>query len=219
MIIGIGGEKEVGKDTAAQVLLDQYGFVRLALADPLKDMCAEVFNIDVKNMHDSLEKERKFDSPVVANGYHVHSLISISNRLGIRPTAQQAQKLVKTLSGKSFSNIRELLQFVGTDVMRASIADNYWIDLFLSQIKRFDKVVVPDVRFPNERKLIQKTLGGKLIRVYRSGKSSNGHASETSLGDDKEYDLILQNNGTISDLHTKMQYEFRKLNDIGKHRA
>lgn len=38
MIVGLGHQAQVGKDTAAQILVDKYGFRRRAFADALKDL-------------------------------------------------------------------------------------------------------------------------------------------------------------------------------------
>jgi hypothetical protein len=43
-IIGILGEAGSGKDTAAEILVRDHGFVKVALADPLKRICKEVFD-------------------------------------------------------------------------------------------------------------------------------------------------------------------------------
>lgn len=42
MIIGLGHQARVGKDTAAAILVDKYGFKRLAFADRLKAMALEI---------------------------------------------------------------------------------------------------------------------------------------------------------------------------------
>ena len=204
-VIGIGGEKEAGKDTAAQILIDRHGYTRFALADPLKEMCAEAFVIDLADMHNPIKKEKKFKRKFVAKDEHVYQLLLISDRMGIKPTTQQAKAVLASLSGKSFSSIREILQYVGTDVMRKGIADNYWIDLFLAQIKNQTKVVVTDVRFLNERTLVKKMLGGKLVRIHRNSSAVGEHSSENSLGADAEYDHVLHNDGTIEELQQKMQ--------------
>lgn len=46
-LIGITGQKRNGKDTAANILVRELGFTKLAFADPLKRACAEAFGIDL----------------------------------------------------------------------------------------------------------------------------------------------------------------------------
>lgn len=43
MIIGLSGFAGAGKDTVADILRDKHNFVKLALADPLKRICRDVF--------------------------------------------------------------------------------------------------------------------------------------------------------------------------------
>ena len=42
MIIGLSGYAQSGKDTVAQILVDNYGFTRLAFADKIRDFLYEV---------------------------------------------------------------------------------------------------------------------------------------------------------------------------------
>jgi len=44
MIIGVAGNAGSGKDTVADHLVKHHGFVKVALADPLKRICREVFD-------------------------------------------------------------------------------------------------------------------------------------------------------------------------------
>lgn len=69
--------------------------------------------------------------------------------------------------------------------------------------------IITDVRFPNEAKAI-KDRGGIVIRVNRYDengmpyKTLNNHPSETAL-DDYEFDITIDNNGTIEDLIEKFK--------------
>jgi hypothetical protein len=44
MIIALSGLSGTGKDTAADILVRNHGFVKVSLADPLKRICRDVFN-------------------------------------------------------------------------------------------------------------------------------------------------------------------------------
>lgn len=46
MIIGFSGYARAGKDTAAAVLVDLYGFRRLSFADPLKSSARTIFSLN-----------------------------------------------------------------------------------------------------------------------------------------------------------------------------
>lgn len=58
MIIGICGKARSGKDTIANYLHNEYGFKRMALADPLKFVVQEVFALDTDNVWDPILREQ-----------------------------------------------------------------------------------------------------------------------------------------------------------------
>ena len=43
MIVGICGQINTGKDTVADILCGEYGFLRVSFADPLKSFCLKMF--------------------------------------------------------------------------------------------------------------------------------------------------------------------------------
>lgn len=56
ILIGIHGKPRAGKDTIANRLVSQYGFVRYGPGDPVKRATAAMFDIDVGNLyHDELK--------------------------------------------------------------------------------------------------------------------------------------------------------------------
>ena len=57
MIIGFSGKARCGKDTAGRILRD-YGFIRMAFADPVKETAAAIFGIPLPTFHDERLKER-----------------------------------------------------------------------------------------------------------------------------------------------------------------
>jgi hypothetical protein len=92
---------------------------------------------------------------------------------------------------------------VGTEIFR-SIDPNIWIKVFKNQVLKYDKVACPDVRMPNERRLI-KELGGVLVLIKRPKYEARDHASESDMGVEDEYDVIVNNNMK----KTGVEQEFR----------
>lgn len=106
---------------------------------------------------------------------------------------------------------RTLLQYIGTDVIRAQ-TPNYWVDFVLSILKHFpdtwDYILIPDCRFPNELDCV-KDAGWDMmhVRVIRSGngfvspltEEQQNHISETAL-DKVLPNCIVMNRGTLDDL-------------------
>lgn len=108
---------------------------------------------------------------------------------------------------------RQLLQFVGTDVVREQ-CPTYWADFIVSILEffptRWDYVIIPDCRFPNE--ISTMSDGGYKtyhLRVERPGHISKltpeqlAHPSETAL-DNTAADYTITNNSDLSDLYTKL---------------
>ena len=99
---------------------------------------------------------------------------------------------------------RHLLQYVGTDIVRAQ-DQNYWVDFIVDVLKFFsdkwDYVLIPDCRFPNEIERLKEN-GLDVIHIhinrlnYDNGYSEErkNHISETAL-DNYPYDYELTNTG------------------------
>lgn len=109
---------------------------------------------------------------------------------------------------------RHLLQYVGTDVIRAQNPDfwvNHIIDVLTFFPDHWDYVIIPDCRFPNEIVNL-KSAGYPTvhIRVERKDAESDltaeqlQHPSETALSN-FPVDCLLYNNGTIDDLSTAVR--------------
>lgn len=123
------------------------------------------------------------------------------------------------------STLREVLQIVGTELLREGFNKNVHVASTMANIKDKDNVIITDMRFPNELKAIE-ARDGICIRVIRpSTQDSNGvckekcqnypnckpcggiqseHESETAL-DDYDFDYIIDNNGTIEELIEKVR--------------
>lgn len=58
VLIGLIGFKNSGKDTVADYLVRQHGFHKLAFADPVKEVCKIMFQLETEQLHDPLRKEQ-----------------------------------------------------------------------------------------------------------------------------------------------------------------
>jgi hypothetical protein len=96
---------------------------------------------------------------------------------------------------------REVMQWLGTDVVRHSLGCDFWIRHmgFYRKDNPDERLVIPDVRFLNEAWWIREN-GGILIRVVRpSACSTDTHASEVEQ-DEIEADYTIRN--TTMDVET-----------------
>ena len=103
------------------------------------------------------------------------------------------------------STIRDIMQVLGTDLLRQGFNNNIHVAATLGSIKENEKAIITDMRFPNELEAIKKH-NGITIRVNRGLIERTGkmiqepeHISETAL-DDAKFDYVIENNGTIEEL-------------------
>jgi hypothetical protein len=76
--------------------------------------------------------------------------------------------------------LREAMQTLGTEWGRKEFGDDFWVRMWEGAIGNAQKIVVDDVRFPNEAAKI-KELGGLLVRMHRNDAGASvgtAHASE-----------------------------------------
>jgi len=171
MIIGLSGYAQSGKDTVAKILVEKYGYKRIAFADPIRNLLYEM-------------------DPLIPKGYG-ESIINYRLQDMVDTYGWDKVKV-------DFPEARRLLQDFGLSA-RKLFGDTFWIYQALSDVAPQDKVVVSDVRFENEAQWIQE-FGGQIWRVKRVGTSAvNEHVSESEL-DGYRVDQIFVNNGTVEDL-------------------
>ncbi|MCC3773502.1 hypothetical protein [Streptomyces sp. UNOB3_S3] len=173
------GRARSGKDTVAARLVEAYGFRRVALADPLKDMA---LGID--------------------------PLITCEVRDGGALRLAEAVRLFGWETVKErYPEARRFLQRLGTDGVRHHISVNHWVDVLLRNADTAYReedarpVVVPDVRFENEVHALA-AHGFTLWSVDRPGLPNAVHESERLPLHHGE--LLINNNGTLAALHRQV---------------
>lgn len=111
-------------------------------------------------------------------------------------------------SGQKDQKGRELLQWLGTDVIRKNYEDT-WVDMVVALLKGiktlYDYIIIPDVRFPNEIDRMRDNFDCITVRVIRPNfdngltEEQRKHPSETALDNyPMEYELI--NDGDLEKL-------------------
>lgn len=213
MIIGIGGSKGAGKNTAAEALVRQ-GFVELAWAHPLKQALSEALCESYALFHDQDKKETKLETPIYFAQHEINRLINF-----LAPDAYPSQRYTihLLLKNQLFDTPREVLQYVATDVFRRHVDDDFWVKLFLKEAAKHKNVVAPDTRFPNERAAI-RAAGGKLVLIEREGLVADSHVSENLLGSSSDYHVTISNSGDIDGLQHKLALWYngvRAMSNIG----
>ena len=100
-----------------------------------------------------------------------------------------------------------LQQVVGT-LLREKLHPDIWTFpvLKFARVNPDTVCVISDCRFQNEADLIKQN-GGVIIRLNRKnrniGKRNPNHISETDLDDYKNFDLVIENDGTVEEMIQK----------------
>jgi hypothetical protein len=185
ILIGLSGYARSGKDTAAEVLVSEYGFTRIAFADKLREV---LYKLD----------------PVVGFQGNVFKMTIFPKRVSEVIDQYGWDGYKETEYG---SEIRSLLQRLGTEAGRETLWDSIWVDATLNNLSPEGKYVVTDCRFPNEAQAILDK-GGEVWRVSRRGVGpANTHASETSL-DGWDFDKHLLNDSSREEFLTQVENKF-----------
>lgn len=181
IIIGLTGYKRAGKDTVADYLVDLHGFTKLSMAAPLKRMIRSL-------------------NPLLGGGTRL---------MDIWDDTETVQKNEEWIKGSIYADeYRRLLQLLGTDCVR-TIDPDFWVRAMVKEIEESgaDRVVISDVRFPNEGELIwnpqrfqlrKVSPSSLLLQVDRDGVEYDpaGHESEQWVGAMGEH-AVIHNDGVM----------------------
>lgn len=194
-ILGISGLASSGKDSIADYLHNHHGFDgKLSFAEELKEICRMAFGLSSYEVSSQEGKRDSFPKPLLLTE---DRLLKIENWVAKTHSVKRTPA-VESFLGKEFSNARQILQIVGTDIIR-SYAPNYHIDMVEHRINlgyAGNNYVIPDVRFPNEAEFIL-SKGGLVIKVVRDKSnltaSDYSHQSENSLESWDKFAAVINN--------------------------
>ena len=184
MIIGLAGKKGSGKDTIAEYLCAQYGFINYGFGDPIKEIGRIMFDFT--------------DEQLYGNKKEI-----IDSKWGITP--RDFFQKFGTEYGQFI--MPEHFPSVFDDITpRQFWVKRFWI--WYSKEKKRNpelKVVISDVRFVHEFNFI-KEKGGYILKVVRDLENVDNHLSETELDElsTDEYNYIIYNNSSREDLYEKI---------------
>ena len=191
MIIGICGLIGSGKDTVAQYLINNHNFEKISFADKLKDAVSTMFDWDRDLLDGKTDESREWREQV--DPYW---------------TAETGEEITPRL----------VLQKFGTECMRQGFYDGIWVSLTKQHILKNPKkhFVIPDVRFPNEAKMLYE-VGGEVwhvkrgedplwFRIYQDVgvEPKDVHSSEWAWAHTK-FTNVVENNGTLDQLKNQVQ--------------
>lgn len=205
MILALAGKKKSGKDTIADFLVKDQGFIKLSLATPLKQLCMKVFGLNKDYFYNDKKKDEEFDYIINIDYHHLDQIRDIIIEEWGFPIDYETRERIEEFHGKEIRTPRQLMQTIGTDLIRKHIRDDIFIVLLLEEIKKVNgHVVIADARLQNERETLMN-IGANLCLVKRDvANTFDDHISENDLGDEDEYDLVIDNNIDINQLRAEV---------------
>lgn len=182
MILGLSGWARAGKDTVGKILVEQYGFERMAFAEGVyaaAEALDPIVGVPFGNsrLSDALDHYK---------GWHDAK---------DHPEVRRLLQRIGTEVGR---------EVIDPDVWVMALANRLeWTSLGLT-VSPDRNYVITDVRFFNEANWV-KRVGGKVVRIQRHGFGpANDHVSERQL-DDYPFDALLHNDRSMEALVGEVQ--------------
>lgn len=185
MIIGLCGRLRSGKSELSKVC-EKCGYERLYFALPLKHLCADILNISIEELNKCKNNRTEIGITI---GEDICEILHNETEIPI--------EIVKEVClGKTIKDVRHMLQFIGTDLIR-KYNEDWHVDRLRRMLVDGKNYVFDDVRFPNEKKMIED-LGGDCWFVVRPTINNiSNHESETSITWHNCYNKIIINDSTL----------------------
>jgi hypothetical protein len=188
-LISITGLKRSGKDTIAEYIINNYGYVRYSFADPIKRGLIEMFGFSHEQMWGD-EKDKE----------------TIDPRWNVSP-----RKMLQIIGTELFQY--DIHKYMNEDEF--NVGRNIWVLKFKYwYLKEREtnpnlKIIIPDLRFIHEEKIL-KELNATIVKVIRTNtNNSDAHASEVEQ-DSIKPDIIINNDSSLDDLYKKIENEIVK---------
>lgn len=203
-LLGICGRLKSGKTELAKVC-EKNGYERLYFALPLKQLCSDILDISVNELNKC--KNNNINIGLTIND-DICNIIHDETSIPMHVVRENC-------FGKKIGTVREMLQFIGTDLIR-----KYNCDWHVNRIKDMlddnTNYVFDDVRFPNEKKMIEE-LGGDCWFIVRPMINNiSNHESETSLTWHNFFNRVIINDSTLEPLLFKWENFVKNYNELFK---
>jgi Deoxynucleotide monophosphate kinase len=194
-LAGLGGFAYSGKDTVADHLATEYGWIKTYMSKPLETALLRVNPwVDVRE-----------------NNWEPGTYSSFASNFKADPMFMRYSDLYEMVGydpSKKCLDVRNYLQKLGTEVGRNMFGQNVWVDIGFAEVDRLNRegisVAITGMRFPNELFALRER-GGMAIWVERPGYGPvNSHASDNILSKD-DFDVCIHNVGGLEDLYNAVR--------------
>jgi GTPase SAR1 family protein len=176
MIIGIVGNKNVGKDTLADYLVEKKEFIKYAFADPLKSCLKELFGLTDEQLYG--------DKKEVIDPVWNTTPRELLQFFGTEVMQYKIQDILPNLKRTFFTKRFE--QFIEANANK--------------------NIVVSDIRFQHELDIVLKYNGIIIkVERKNSSKTFLNHASEENINNLTNVTFIIDNDDTKESLFLKLE--------------
>lgn len=176
LILGFAGRKRSGKSVLSKAVASYTPnkVVILSVATYLKDMCANLLGMTFEQMIEYKDNNKSIDVTVDDKWINILK----------KKTTVSHSYLENEVKGTKLKNVREVLQYIGTDVIRKFQPD-WHLEQLMADIDSYsdDTVIcIDDVRFPNEKKALEE-IGAEIFFIMRPNALFNisNHDSEIAI--------------------------------------
>lgn len=201
-IIGLTGVKQSGKTSCFQALKEKYPYIQeIALANKLKNACAEIFNIS-RDYFDSPEfKEKELDTLITLDSNNVKALLEY---FGL---STDYDKYIRLHMCKILHTPREIAQYVGTEILRY-VDEQVHCKGSVEGLPSDGVFVTTDIRFWNEYNFFKNNSDWNFFPFYvenyraEAKAALDTHASERYVLEIAKKCEKIDSNGTLQELNT-----------------
>jgi len=189
-LISLTGLANSGKSTISNYLINNYNFIELSFAEPLKQIVKILFNFN--------NEEEKY---LYDNNY---------KQIIIPRIGYSGRELLQKIGTELFRNkFNDVLPFKNEPEIcqeTRNVSKNIWINILNNKIQNilnnntYDGIIVSDCRFDDEYEFLKsynfttyKIIKPDIVKI-------NNHISENGC----KYDIIINNDGSLIDLYNKI---------------
>ncbi len=178
MLVGIAGFATSGKTSAANVLVEEFGFRKISFADPLREAALAL------------------DPLIEIVGWNEFWRLSVV-----------IKEFGWTEAKRLFPDVRDVLVKLGTEVGRTYFGESCWNNVMAStypdMARKDTRYVIDDLRFENEVQFVRMGLG-EIIWVDRPGLAAGEHVSESGAPK-RSADYIIDNSEDLEYLRLQVR--------------
>jgi len=199
-VIGLAGVKTSGKSTVSGMIKEILpNTLEAALADKLKNTCAQVFDLDREQFDRQDLKEVPFDAPKTLGVYDVGAILESFN---IHMSKREIGSTFKVI-GLGLTSPRHIAQIVGTEILRN--AGDEFVHCKNIKMNENGTTIISDLRFPNEYAYFKDNKDILFLPLYISREEAekhvtpDSHPSEKCVFEFNERCILIDNNGTLEE--------------------